>query len=55
MGPMTTHERVQRVYAHQEADRIPVTDAPWGTTTARWLPGSRSAPAKGALGYDLCQ
>jgi len=33
---MTTHERVSRMYAHREADRIPVTDDPWGATIERW-------------------
>ncbi len=33
---MTTHERFSRMYAHQEADRIPVIDSPWGATIERW-------------------
>ncbi|MBN1639600.1 MAG: hypothetical protein JXA09_00100 [Anaerolineae bacterium] len=33
---MTTHERMARMYAHREADRIPITDSPWSTTIARW-------------------
>lgn len=33
---LTTHERMRRMYAHQEADRIPITDSPWGATIARW-------------------
>jgi uroporphyrinogen decarboxylase len=36
MSPMTTHERMRRMYAHQEADRIPVTDSPWNATIERW-------------------
>lgn len=36
MDTMTTHERMARMYAHQEADRIPVTDSPWGATIERW-------------------
>ena len=36
MDEMTTHERVRRMYAHQQADRIPITDGPWSTTIARW-------------------
>ena len=36
MYQLTTHERVKRMYAHQEADRIPITDGPWSTTIARW-------------------
>jgi uroporphyrinogen decarboxylase len=34
--PLTTHERYARVYAHQEPDRIPVIDSPWGATIERW-------------------
>ena len=36
MDEMTTFERVKRMYAHQEADRVPVTDSPWGATIERW-------------------
>ena len=34
--PMTSHERFARMYAHQEADRVPVIDAPWEATIERW-------------------
>lgn len=37
MTPMTTRERMTRMYAHREADRIPITDSPWGATLERWL------------------
>lgn len=33
---MTTKERFLRMYAHQEADRIPIVDDPWQGTIARW-------------------
>ncbi len=33
---MTTKERFLRMYAHQEADRIPIIDVPWGGTLNRW-------------------
>jgi len=36
MDPLTTHERIRRMYAHWEADRIPVTDSPWNATIERW-------------------
>ncbi|MHC4504615.1 MAG: uroporphyrinogen decarboxylase family protein [Planctomycetota bacterium] len=36
MAEMTTHERVKRMYEHREADRVPVTDGPWGSTVERW-------------------
>ena len=34
--PMTTHERMTRMFARQDADRIPITDSPWGATIERW-------------------
>ncbi|MGC8783288.1 MAG: hypothetical protein ACP5RN_02720 [Armatimonadota bacterium] len=36
MGELTTHERVKRMYEHREADRVPITDSPWGATLERW-------------------
>jgi uroporphyrinogen decarboxylase len=33
---MTTRERMSRMFAHQEADRIPITDSPWRSTIDRW-------------------
>ena len=33
---LTSHERFTRMYAHQEADRIPVIDSPWDSTIKRW-------------------
>jgi uroporphyrinogen decarboxylase len=43
---ITSHARFTRMYAHQEADRIPVTDSPWNATIERWqtegLPGDVS-------------
>jgi len=33
---MTTKERMSRVFAHQEPDRVPLTDGPWGVTIRRW-------------------
>lgn len=33
---MTTHERMQYVYAHREPDRLPLLDSPWASTVARW-------------------
>jgi len=33
---MTTHERMTRMFARQDADRIPITDSPWGATIERW-------------------
>ena len=36
MKPMTSHERFTRMFAHQEADRIPIIDSPWEATIERW-------------------
>ncbi|HBQ63621.1 MAG TPA: hypothetical protein DD727_01570 [Clostridiales bacterium] len=36
MKEMTSWERFSRMYAHKEADRVPIIDAPWGTTIQRW-------------------
>lgn len=36
IATMTTHERMTRMYGHREADRVPVTDDPWGSTVERW-------------------
>jgi len=36
MAQMTSRERYLRSLNHQEADRIPMTDSPWGETIARW-------------------
>lgn len=33
---MTTHERFSRMFAHKDADRVPIIDSPWGTTIERW-------------------
>lgn len=33
---MNTHERFARMYAHKEADRVPMMDSPWDTTIERW-------------------
>jgi uroporphyrinogen decarboxylase len=36
MEPMTSHERFRRMFAHQDADRIPIIDSPWDATIERW-------------------
>jgi len=36
MNEMTMHERMKRIYAHQEADRCPILDGPWASTLERW-------------------
>ena len=34
---MTTRERMLRTLRHEEADRVPVLDVPWGGTLRRWV------------------
>lgn len=36
MDRLTTRERFARVFAHKEADRIPIIDSPWSDTIERW-------------------
>ncbi len=36
MHSLSTHERIARMFAHQDADRIPVLDDPWAATIERW-------------------
>src|SRR5690349_16908347 len=36
MTEMTSRERFARMFAHQEADRIPIIDSPWDATIERW-------------------
>lgn len=33
---MTSKERIRRMFAHQEADRIAIVDFPWQSTLRRW-------------------
>ena len=33
---MTSYERFARMYAHKEADRVPIIDSPWRGTIRRW-------------------
>lgn len=33
---LTSHERFARMFAHQDADRVPIIDSPWGATIERW-------------------
>lgn len=54
---MTSKERFLRMYEHREADRIPIIDAPWTGTLARW---QREGMPKGAdwrdfFGVDKCE
>jgi len=33
---MNSYERFSRMYAHKEADRVPIIDSPWAGTIRRW-------------------
>lgn len=46
---MTTHERFSRMYAHKEADRIPILDSPWADTIDRWV--SEGMPSRDYISY----
>jgi uroporphyrinogen decarboxylase len=34
--PLTSRERIQRMFEHRDADRVPIVDLPWDSTIARW-------------------
>jgi len=36
MAEMTSYERLKLMFEHKEADRVPITDSPWGATIERW-------------------
>ena len=52
--PMTTHERIKRMFEHRDADCIPICDSPWSATIERWqregLPAD--VPYEEYLGMD---
>jgi len=53
-GELTTHERMDLMFRHQEGDRVPITDSPWGATLTRWRREGLPAGADWAefLGLD---
>lgn len=52
---MTSRERILMVLNHQEPDRVPIQDGPWGTTVARWrlegLPANQNPDSY--FGYEM--
>ncbi|MFP4058015.1 MAG: uroporphyrinogen decarboxylase family protein [Candidatus Brocadiia bacterium] len=36
MAELTSRQRFARMFQHQEADRVPIIDSPWGATIERW-------------------
>jgi uroporphyrinogen decarboxylase len=53
MDPLTTHQRFTRVYAHQEADRVPIIDIPWDATLERWRREGMPAGTDYVTFFDL--
>jgi len=47
---MTNQERVRRLFNHEEADRIAITDHPWSATIQRW---EREGMPKGSSVQDF--
>ena len=37
MTKLSTHERFKKMYAHADADRVPILDSPWKETIERWV------------------
>jgi uroporphyrinogen decarboxylase len=53
MQSMTSHERFRRMFAHQEADRIPIIDSPWDATIERWQKEGMPADVSYVDYFDL--
>ena len=53
MAELTSRERFQRMFAHKEADRVPMLGAPWGTTLERWRREGMPQDADFAEYFDL--
>lgn len=52
---MTSRERILTALKHQEADRIPIHDSPWGSTINRWRKEGMpdDIPPAEYFGYEL--
>lgn len=53
MTPWTTRRRMQCMYDHREADRIPLADIPWPATLERWRREGMPAEVDFAEFFDL--
>lgn len=53
MTEMTSRERFMRMFNHQEADRIPIIDSPWGATIERWQDEGMPADVSYVDHFDL--
>ena len=52
---MTTKERMTLMYAHKEADRVPILDWAWKETVERWVAeGMPTSDYKAYFGFDDC-
>jgi len=54
---MTSRERIKTVLEHREPDRVPIQDAPWGSTISRWHREGllEEIPVEEYFGYELVQ
>ena len=52
---MNSHERFRRMFAHQEADRVPIIDLPWDATIERWQQEGMPANVSYVDYFDLDQ
>ena len=52
---MTSQERIKCALRHEEPDRVPIYDSPWGATVNRWKKEglSDSIPVEEYFGYEL--
>ena len=52
---MTSQERVKCALRHEQPDRVPIYDSPWGATVNRWKKEglSYSIPVEEYFGYEL--
>jgi uroporphyrinogen decarboxylase len=53
MAEMTSQERFARMFAHREADRVPIFDQPWPATIERWRAEGLPADADYAEYFGL--
>ena len=49
MTKLTSQERFRRMYAHRDADRVPILDDPWKETIDRWV--AEGMPTRDYISY----
>ncbi|MFW5857696.1 MAG: hypothetical protein ACOCX4_07455, partial [Planctomycetota bacterium] len=52
MKELTSRERIGRLFAHQDADRVAIWEAAWGSTLARWRAEGMDGDPVDAFGMD---